>query len=72
MSIKISEEFLDLHASEFLSDHSTIEELYSIKRLNTVKTRSVARNMKKATEKNLPENHYKNFMIVLYHLSKHL
>ena len=47
MSIKNSEEFLDLHTSESLSDHCTIEWLFNIKRPNTVKTRSVVRNLKK-------------------------
>ena len=44
---KNSEEFLDLHISEFLFDNCTIEWLYNIKRTNTVKTRSVVRNLKK-------------------------
>ena len=47
MSIKNSEEFLDLHTSEVLSDHCIFEWLYNIKRPNTVKTRSVVRNPKK-------------------------
>ena len=47
MSIKNSEEFLDLHTSEFLSDHCTVEVLNNIKSPNTVKTRSVVRNLKK-------------------------
>ena len=47
MSIKTSEEFLDLHTSDFLSDNCTTEWLYNIKRPNTVKARSVVINMKK-------------------------
>ena len=47
MNIKNSEEFLNLHTNEFLSDHCTIEWLYNIKRPNTAKTRSVVRNLKK-------------------------
>ena len=47
MSIKNSEEFLDLHISEFLSGHCTTEWLYNIKRPNRVKARSVVRNLKK-------------------------
>ena len=50
MSIKKSEEFLDLHISEFLSDYCTMEWLYNIKRCNTVKTRSVVKNLKKINQ----------------------
>ena len=53
MSIKNSEEFLDLHTSEILSYHCTIEWLYNIRRLNTVKTRSVVRNLKKISSEEL-------------------
>ena len=48
ISIKNLEEFLDLHTSEFLPDHYMSEWLYIIKRPNTVKTRSVVRNLKKS------------------------
>ena len=47
MNVKNSEEFLDLHTNEFLSNHCTVEWLFNIKRPNTVKTRSMIRNLKK-------------------------
>ena len=47
MSIKNSEEFLDLHMNEFLSDHCTIKWIYNVKRPNTVKARTMIRNLKK-------------------------
>ena len=50
VSIKNSKEFLDLHTSEFLSDHFTIEWLYIIKRPNTIKTRSLVRTLKKINQ----------------------
>ena len=49
ISIKNFGEFLDSHTSDFLSDHCTTEWLYNIKRPNTVKTRSLVRNLKKVT-----------------------
>ena len=50
MNIKNSEEFLDLHTNEFLSDHCTIEWLYNVKRPNNVKTKSMIRNLKKINQ----------------------
>ena len=47
MSVKNSEEFLDILTSDFLCDLCTIEWLYNVKRPNTVKTRSMIRNLKK-------------------------
>ena len=86
MSIKNSEEFLDLHTSEFLSDHCTIEWLYNTERPNTVKTRSVVRNLKKinweefardlnlAINKNMhdAQSLQKLYDGFIYHLSKQL
>ena len=47
MNVKNTEDFLDLHTNEFLSDHCTIKWLINIKRPNTVKARSMIRNLKK-------------------------
>ena len=47
MNVKNTDDFLDLHTNEFLSDHCTIEWQMNIKRPNTVKTRSMIRNLKK-------------------------
>ena len=47
MNVRDTDDFLDLHTSEFLSDHCIIELLMNIKRPDTVKTRSMIRNLKK-------------------------
>ena len=47
MNVKNTDDFLDLHTNEFLSDDCTIEWLMNIKRPNTVNTRSMIRNLKK-------------------------
>ena len=47
MNVKNTDDFLDLHTSECLSDHCTIKWLINIKRPNMVKTRSMIRNLKK-------------------------
>ena len=41
---------LDLHTSNFLPDHCTIEWLYKINRLDTVKTRLFVRNLRKINQ----------------------
>ena len=50
MNVRDTDDFLDLHSSEFLSDHCTIEWLMNIKRPDTVKTRSMIRNLKKINQ----------------------
>ena len=50
MNVKNTEDFLDLHTNEFLSDHCTIKWLINIKKPNTVKTRSMIRNLKKINQ----------------------
>ena len=47
MNVKNTDDFFDLHTNEFLSNHCTIKWLMNIKRPNTVKTRSMIRNLKK-------------------------
>ena len=51
MNVRDAEDFLDLRTSEFLSDHCTIKWLMNIKRPDTVKTRSMIRNLKKINQK---------------------
>ena len=50
MNVKNTEDFLDLHTNEFLSDHCTTEWLININRTNTVKTRSMIRDLKKINQ----------------------
>ena len=50
MNVRDADDFFDLHTSEFLSDHCIIEWLMNIKRPDTVKTRSMIRNLKKINQ----------------------
>ena len=47
MNVKNTDDFLDLHTNEFLSNHCTIKWLMNIKRPNNVKARSMIRNLKR-------------------------
>ena len=56
MNVRDTDDFIDLHTSEFLSDHCTIEWQMNIKRPDTIRERSMIRNLKQSTGRNLPEN----------------
>ena len=46
MNVRDTDDFIDLHTSEFLSDHCTIEWQMNIKRPDTIRERSMIRNLK--------------------------
>ena len=50
MNVRDTDDFIDLHTSEFLSDHCTIEWQMNIKRPDMVKTRSMIRNLKRINQ----------------------